>query len=1125
MIVTHSYLMQIVAQASSLSERLCVDLLKTNSAEAIEPQLNDNRLNRWCQVVSQGNWEKFYKRLDWDELNIIQAGSVVRSLPVVDSQALPAWADTLREIIQTTYSFANDLSFPRQSLGNEANLLIFINKEIKLPFAEVLLPAVSVARQKLLNRLDSPSLHVDCLPLEVLSNSAYLTLEISLLYKLLNICGKTLEYELSRDRTVGKNLLNLLNILRKSTPDKTQFKAEYEDFMEKILADGLLTFFQNYPVLARLMATAVDFWVETTAQFLQRLKADLWEIQQVFQVAPGSAGVSPAGAEEQTSIRIGENSHSAHKQFPSAHNYLGKAIDIKPSLSDPHNSGYTVIALTFESGLKLVYKPKGLGVEAAYTQFLTWCNQQGIPLQFKVLKVCDRQTYGWVEYVEHLPCEDEAAAQRFYQRSGMLLALLYALRVVDCHRENLIANGEHLVLIDMESIMHQEVNLMVDLAEQTEADTSVNLQFSDSVLRTGLLPHWEFTKNNRIAYDNSALGSFDPEPGKPIPSNVATLNGIPLSPDRYLDRIVTGFAQMYRFLIEKRKLLLAPDSPLEILQNQRVRFIFRATRIYGSILQKSLAPQFLRNGIDRSIELEVLARAFLVATQKPDAWPIFHAEVKAMEQLDIPYFAAYTNSKAITVGLDRPIEDYFKAPSYQDVVNLLQNLNETDLTQQIEIIKGSFYARLARKAVTENNPSINQAEYSQISPLTKTQLLQEATRIATEIQARAIWGADGSVKWISFAYIPDVERFQLMPLPEDFYNGNGGIALFLSALDYVRQTSQFRDLALGALLSIRKFLQTADFESTRRFVRRGIGGATGLASIIYTLVMTSRFLKEPTLVEDALGIANLITPEIIASDKQFDIIGGAAGAILGLLALHSETKDSGVLDKAIICGQHLLAHRTSVNGKPKAWKILGQKQYTGFSHGTAGIAYALLRLYAVTQDPAYLDAAREGIAYENSVFSAVAANWPDLRAFAQQNGEPGFMVSWCHGATGIGLARLGGLSILKTDEIDGDVQVSLQTTQKHTLQDVDCLCCGNFGRIEMLLFAAETLSRPELLAVAEKRAAWAVRRAEQAGGYLFPKLPNSVFTPSFFQGTSGIGYQLLRLAYPEVLPCVLLCNC
>jgi lantibiotic modifying enzyme len=35
-------------------------------------------------------------------------------------------------------------------------------------------------------------------------------------------------------------------------------------------------------------------------------------------------------------------------------------------------------------------------------------------------------------------------------------------------------------------------------------------------------------------------------------------------------------------------------------------------------------------------------------------------------------------------------------------------------------------------------------------------------------------------------------------------------------------------------------------------------------------------------------------------------------------------------------------------------------------------------------------------------------------------------------------------------------------------------------------------------------------------------LPKGVFSPSFFQGTAGIGYELLRLAYSEVLPSVLL---
>ena len=75
----------------------------------------------------------------------------------------------------------------------------------------------------------------------------------------------------------------------------------------------------------------------------------------------------------------------------------------------------------------------------------------------------------------------------------------------------------------------------------------------------------------------------------------------------------------------------------------------------------------------------------------------------------------------------------------------------------------------------------------------------------------------------------------------------------------------------------------------------------------------------------------------------------------------------------------------------------------------------------------------------------------------------------------------------------------------------------------MLLAASQKLSRPQLREIARKRATWLVANAEQAGAYkLFPNLPRHVFSPSFFQGTAGIGYELLRLAYPELLPSVLL---
>ena len=99
----------------------------------------------------------------------------------------------------------------------------------------------------------------------------------------------------------------------------------------------------------------------------------------------------------------------------------------------------------------------------------------------------------------------------------------------------------------------------------------------------------------------------------------------------------------------------------------------------------------------------------------------------------------------------------------------------------------------------------------------------------------------------------------------------------------------------------------------------------------------------------------------------------------------------------------------------------------------------------------------------------------------------------------------------------------LQTTRKFDLQGTDPLYNGNLGCCELLLLEAEQLSRPELLKMSQQRAAWVVARAKQAGGYqLFANLPNHVFNPSFFQGTAGIGYELLRLAHPEALPSVLL---
>lgn len=77
--------------------------------------------------------------------------------------------------------------------------------------------------------------------------------------------------------------------------------------------------------------------------------------------------------------------------------------------------------------------------------------------------------------------------------------------------------------------------------------------------------------------------------------------------------------------------------------------------------------------------------------------------------------------------------------------------------------------------------------------------------------------------------------------------------------------------------------------------------------------------------------------------------------------------------------------------------------------------------------------------------------------------------------------------------------------------------------MELLLVAALKLSHLELWETVQKQAARVVARAKHAGTfYLFAGNLRDVYNPGFFQGTAGIGYELLRLGYSDSLPSVLL---
>src|SRR5262249_34180908 len=146
--------------------------------------------------------------------------------------------------------------------------------------------------------------------------------------------------------------------------------------------------------------------------------------------------------------------------------------------------------------------------------------------------------------------------------------------------------------------------------------------------------------------------------------------------------------------------------------------------------------------------------------------------------------------------------------------------------------------------------------------------------------------------------------------------GACGIALFLATVERVTGDAGYRALVEGAVQPLRSALAARDARVARWLV---LGAGVGMGGIVYALTRVGQLLDSSAFVEDARTAARPITGERIAADASFDVVAGAAGAILGLIALYEASGDEAALAVAGACGEHLLATRTpSTAGTPSA---------------------------------------------------------------------------------------------------------------------------------------------------------------------------------------------------------------
>jgi len=151
----------------------------------------------------------------------------------------------------------------------------------------------------------------------------------------------------------------------------------------------------------------------------------------------------------------------------------------------------------------------------------------------------------------------------------------------------------------------------------------------------------------------------------------------------------------------------------------------------------------------------------------------------------------------------------------------------------------------------------------------------------------------------------------------------------------------------------------------------------------------------------------------------------------------------------------------------------------------------------------------------------MVGNWPDMRNLTNTmyNTGSAYMTSWCHGAPGIGLARLHAMTIdaenAETHEVAARAAVNttltaLQTALATTRADTT-LCHGACGLSEIILSAGELLDNALWRTYARTTAAELVDRYLEKDDWP-TAAPMGGWNPALLIGTAGIGYHFLRIA-------------
>lgn len=813
---------------------------------------------------------------------------------------------------------------------------------------------------------------------------------------------------------------------------------------------------------------------------------------------------------------------SDEKEIIKHFNISGNPISVEWPLGDFHNGGKSHAIINYSCGSKIVYKVKSPDGSLIFEKIIKSISNKGYELPYLFPGRLTKYNYYWEEYISHVATDDKQILYSFYETIGKYLAIFYVLGISDIIRDNIIANNGKPVFIDIEC-------LLKPILKTSDKDVfpSADNFLKESVIGTGLLPFWTplrandaginfggisqselYTPKLRLYVGNNRKMVYEFKNVLKHPTHIPFKNQ-QLPTKVIYQNISKGFIDRCHFLITHKKWLAKYIRELVDDSDISSRILMRNTNVYDTIIKESLHPDYLTNSHDRYLFLNYLDNSF-----DKDCFPqgLIDIEKQELKNLNVPVF--YSNPTDRTIFYKGNHFEIIEVSGVDSMLKRLNKLSADTIKAQNTLIEKSIacFEKISSFTLEPKKKEVTNSflkEYGNDSLFVKNHVIKLADRILQD----SLW-IDDSFQWIDIG-VGRTGQWEVSPKKPGIYDGLDGLGLFYLYLYDTTKIGRFKK-ATDAILrkTLFAFEQFDPSKSYHLFSPFNFPFST-----LYFLWHYHKVIGENEFVDVNELLESKLIPFVIdhiPSESYLDFANGCSGLLIFLLDYYNY---SGL--KSIERPIHLIVQRIlkSAVKTPNGitWQSEKFKNLVGFAHGNAGFLYSLSKYYGIFgYNKHNIKFIHDIIRYNDSYYSQKHNGWKDLRYKEETIAAP----SWCHGSSGISLAYLEAKKQLPlTCSIDWH-EIAKTIAQKG-FSSLHCLCHGMVGNAEALIAIGDFINYPEFKKVAKDKLLCEIQKNQDNFNWRTGFTNGKFSLNGLFLGTSGIGYNLLKIFVNPNMPSIL----